>query len=602
MDTLTPRALVGQLADDLAWLEQHARKQAHAADRASLIRLAAALARNVLGPALDGQEASPLHVVVVGGAGAGKSTVSNFLSGSASSSEANPQAGFTRHPIAFTGMVGPISWAAHLGFLGPLTRLTQPAPSSLDQDVYQVRRVPPDGAGFDLLREWVVWDCPDMTTWAAENYVTRLIEAAALADVIVYAASDERYNDEVPTQFLKLLLEAGKPVVVCLMKMKEADAPALVDHFRKAVVGAMPDGLGRGVVGVLPIPYLTAKQLGDFSSEARLYRIPLLNQVAVLGHPAATARRRSVLGAAGFLSRNVQRLLEVAREDVRAMEAWSGIVRQGQEEFGQRYQREYLATEKYRGFDEALLRLMQLLELPGFGQIVSGTLALVRLPFQWLGGLLSKAMSRPEVPARPEQPILDEALAGWLDGLRKEALRRGTEHPLWAHIAGGFQTGRLAEMARERFGQAFRDYQSATASETERTAREIYEQLEKKPVLLNSLRTGKLALEAAAIGGTIATVGLAWPLLVLPVVAGLTHQLAEMLGKQYVDNAREEARRRQAAILQSSLSGPMAEWLAGWPASGGSPFERLQLALRRIPQAVQQLEARVRQAEGPPQR
>src|SRR5262245_47428759 len=88
METLSNRALTGQLADDLAWLEQHARKQPDAAGQASLIRLAAALARNVLGPALDGQEASPLHVVVVGGAGAGKSTVSNFLSGS-TSSEAN---------------------------------------------------------------------------------------------------------------------------------------------------------------------------------------------------------------------------------------------------------------------------------------------------------------------------------------------------------------------------------------------------------------------------------------------------------------------------------------------------------------------------------
>ena len=63
----------------------------------------------------------------------------------------------------------------------------------------------------------------------------RLLEVAGLADVIVYVASDERYNDEVPTQFLHLLLQAGKPVVVCLTKMREADAPALVAHFQKEV-------------------------------------------------------------------------------------------------------------------------------------------------------------------------------------------------------------------------------------------------------------------------------------------------------------------------------------------------------------------------------
>jgi hypothetical protein len=123
---------------------------------------------------------------------------------------------------------------------------------------------------------------------------------------------------------------------------------------------------------------------------------------------------------------------------------------------------------------------------------------------------------------------------------------------------------------------------------------------------LNSLRTGKLALEAATIGGTIITGGgliLGWHLLLVPIVASLTHQLAELLGRQYVDNEREAARKRQAAILRDTLSGPMAEWLAAWPASGGSPFERLQLALRRIPVAIKELDARTRQplAEKPSQ-
>ena len=65
-----------------------------------------------------------------------------------------------------------------------------------------------------------------MTTWAASGYVPRLLEVAALADVIVYVASDERYNDEVPTQFLHLLVRAGKAVVVVLTKMAESQAPA----------------------------------------------------------------------------------------------------------------------------------------------------------------------------------------------------------------------------------------------------------------------------------------------------------------------------------------------------------------------------------------
>ncbi|MGL4551819.1 MAG: GTPase domain-containing protein [Gemmataceae bacterium] len=590
MDTLSTRALTQQLADDLGYLEQHARRSDDA-PAAARLRLAAALVRNAISPALDGQEPAPLHVVVVGGAGAGKSTVSNMLSGSAAS-EANPQAGFTRHPIAFTGIPGPVGWANHLGFLGPLSRLTVPAPSSVDQDVYQIRRVPIEAGTFSLLTEWVVWDCPDMTTWAAQSYTSRLIEAAGLADVIVYVASDERYNDEAPTKFLEMLLQSGKPVVCVLVKMREADAPALIDHFRSEVLGKMP--AGRGAMP-LAIPYLSPEQLADPVRGAAKYRIPLLNQVMVLGSPAHAARRRTVLGAAGYLVRHQHELLDVGRPEIQAMEAWAGFVRAGQDEFDRRYQREYLATEKFRGFDDALVRLIALLDLPGIGQALSGLLYVVRTPFRLLGGWLSQAISRPDAPGRPEEPVLDEALAGWSAELRKEALRRAGEHPLWAHLSQGFQGGGLDGKLKERFAQAYRDYQASLAVEVDRTARNIYEQLEKNPLALNGLRAAKFGLDVASIGGTILAGGIGLHDIVLvPLVASITHKLVEFLGQQVVDSEREATRGRQLEIERRHLSGPVAEWLAGWPASGGGPFERLQLALRRLPPAIAQMDERVR--------
>src|SRR4029450_1685639 len=94
------RAAVGQLADDLRWLEEHCRREAELAPHAGVLHLASALTRNVIGPFLEGQPAKPLHVAVVGGAGAGKSTVVNFVAGTAIA-ETNPQAGYTRHPTAF---------------------------------------------------------------------------------------------------------------------------------------------------------------------------------------------------------------------------------------------------------------------------------------------------------------------------------------------------------------------------------------------------------------------------------------------------------------------------------------------------------------------
>src|SRR5262245_13252723 len=109
MDSLAARTLTSQFADDLAWLEEHCRRQPDQADHAGQLRLAAALVRNCVGPFLDGQPPLPLHVAVVGGAGTGKSTIANFLTGS-TAAETNPQAGFTRHPIAYTGANGAMTW------------------------------------------------------------------------------------------------------------------------------------------------------------------------------------------------------------------------------------------------------------------------------------------------------------------------------------------------------------------------------------------------------------------------------------------------------------------------------------------------------------
>jgi hypothetical protein len=590
MDLAAVRSLISQLADDLAWLEDHCRRQPDQAGHAGKLRFAAALVRNCIGPFLDGQPAVPLHVAVVGGAGAGKSTVANLLSGAAMA-EANPQAGFTRHPIAYTSANGSGTWPAQVGFLGALQRLGRASPASLDADVYQIRRVTDSPGSFTLLHNFVVWDCPDMTTWAATTYVPRLIEIAALADVIVYVASDERYNDEVPTQFLHLLLQAGKAVVVCLAKMREADAPAFVNHFRQEVLSKLT---GKALA-CMTIPHLSAAQLVDPIKGAAKYRVPLLNQVAVLGEPAQTARQRTVRTATNYLLGAQEQLLSVARNDLAALQSWREAVQHGQAEFETRYRREYLTTEKFHRFDQALVRLLELLELPGVGRILGGILYVVRTPYRLLKGLFGK-MRRHEAPGMPERPVLEQAFSGWLDMLRKVAAVRAQTHPVWAHLNHGFASG-LGEGARGRFEQGLNQFQAHIGEEIERTARAIYEELEKNPVALNTLRGTKFALEVASITGAIVTAGLnLWDVLLVPLAASVSHQLVELLGRQYVDSQREQARSRQQALVSQLISGPLAEWLTQWPTTGGSAYERLQLALRRIPPALKQLDEAVTQA------
>jgi len=317
----------------------------------------------------------------------------------------------------------------------------------------------------------------------------------------------------------------------------------------------------------------------------------------VLGNPPAAARQRVARGASHYLLADQEQLLAAARQDVAALDEWRSLVHAGQREFDDRYRREYLASEKFRSFDEALVRLLDLLELPGVGKFVSGTLWVVRTPYRLLRGLVGKALSRPDTPGLPEEKVLDDAWNGWLNLLRKEAARRGQAHPLWPYVEQGFATA-LPQLLRQRFQEDLRAFQKNVFDEVDRTARAIYEELQKNPALLNTLRTGNFALDVAAIAGALVlghTPGL-HDLILVPLLASLKQQIVELLGKQYVDSQREQIRARQQLLVAQYLSGPLAEWLAQWPATGGSSFERLELVLRRIPPALRQLDGAVARA------
>jgi len=228
--------------------------------------------------------------------------------------------------------------------------------------------------------------------------------------------------------------------------------------------------------------------------------------------------------------------------------------------------------------------------------MLSNTLWALRWPYRQLKGWAVKALRRPEAPGLPERPVLEQALAGWLDELRKEAVRRSGSHPVWSYVEDGFNHD-LGELARQRFEEGLRNFRLSQADEMDRTARAIYEELEKSPARLNTLRGAKFGLDLAGVAGAVVAGGINWhDVILVPLAASMTHQLIEWLGKGYVDSQRELARSRQQALETKCVSGPLAEWLAQWPATGGSAYERLNLALRRIPSGIRQLNDAVTKA------
>ena len=597
MEPQTHRATARQLAEDLGWLEEHCRKHPELTEHAAHLRLAGALTRNVIGPAVDGQPAKPLFVAVVGGAGAGKSTVVNFLAGSVVA-DANPQAGFTRHPTAFLPATLGGVWPSHLGFLGPLQRLSDEKPANLDEDVYQVKRIP--ASAGDPLADVVIWDCPDMTTWASAGYVSRLMEVVALADVVVYVASDERYNDIVPTQFLHLMIQAGKAVVCCLTKVREVNEEAMIADFRAKIIGQLPASVGEiPAVPVMAIPWLADDVRKDPAGLGAKYRVGLLNQILALCPTPEVARQRTLTNAVKYLESAGNGLLDVARRDLTEFDDWRAAVNVGRGQFEERYRREYLSGEAFRRFDRTTEQVQEMLELPGPGKVVSSGLALLRLPYKYAREFLGKTLTRPASLNLSEQTVCSTAMVAWLDGLQAEALRRSGTNTLWKQVTHGFDAG-LKAQANDLFAKNYHTFELKETDELDRAARAVPERLTNSPILLSGLRVGTVALDLAAI---VAVIVFTWPpgwalLLILPAVS-ITRQVVELLVKVAVDRGRNKLRAKRESLLGEQLTGPVATWLGDWPSSGGSSLEKLQLVLRRVPDAIRELSGLARPVPAP---
>ncbi len=587
----THREKLTQLTDDFDWLEGHCRREPELARHAEHLHLAAALARNIIGGALEQQPPRPLHLAVVGGAGAGKSTVANFLAGTPIA-DANPQAGYTRHPTAYLPATGAMPWPSYLGFLGNLRKLTDTQPASLDEDVYQVQRIPAREGASEPLQDYIIWDCPDMTTWASSGYISRLMEVSALADVVVYVASDERYNDEVPTQYLQMLIEAGKAVIVCITKMREADATPMIEHFRKEVLAKRANENLSAIppIPVLAIPNLTKEERADPAGAGAKYRIALINHVLALCPTLEEARERTVRNAVQYLEKASDNLLSIASNDLAELDHWKATVKAGRTQFEERYRREYLAGEPFKRFDRTREQLLGMLELPAGLRYLSAAFALLRAPYSYFREFLIKLAGTSEVPPLPEQAVLRTGFDAWIDTLRAEALKRGTGHPVWKQIANAFDAG-LKNQALVPFEAAVRQFELKEGDELEQAGRSLTDRLAQQPMILGGVRFAKVSFDLLAIALVLWLTWLpSWyHLLLIPLAVSFTHQIFEWIVRGTVEAARFRARNKRESLLGAHLTGPVSEWLQAKPLSEGSSIERLQSVLRRVPENIREL-------------
>ncbi len=528
--------------------------------RVPLVRYALAQVRQRIAPALTPGwlEADPVHVVMFGGTNSGKSTVLNILLG-------RPAAGmsyrtrFSQHPEAYR--------AACLGdrflddfptrFAGYQRFLNEHPPRRDDAElraqgyryalaVHDPARLPGPPLAPAVAPTAVFWDIPDFSTEQATLYMPAVLDTVALADLIVMTVTKENYADHRGGLLRGLVCAAGVPLRVVANKLE--DGSRLLDDIRLKLADTVDETCRVPDDCLHPLPHVK-----DTDEQGRL-RLLLSDRESIALRAAIAAdvalglrlKKHALRGAIHFLDRRLDDLLAPLKAEVSVTEYWHRLVeRTARSEFYDRYRRDYLDGEQYVDFNQTLVKLLDLLEVPGIGPIISAVSKGLRRISTAIIGTAATALrsffraGKPAAEIRaPERDVVVACFEHWLENLKNEAQVQAdrADHPAWSRIALQLGSYDFILNFTQELGAAYIQYRERMDLITDQRARALYDIIRQNPRLLHSLRGLKLALDAGTTGLIVASHGLNWTdAVIAPLVIPLQRLLLEYGVEKYLD-------------------------------------------------------------------
>jgi len=496
----------------------------------------------------------PPQLAVLGPTQTGKSTIVNLLFGR-QLAEVSPLAGFTVHPQAFapSDLLEPLPWIDQL-FPG----WQRVSPSQLDRAQlasYSLTSTDsPPAVPADLPRA-VIWDTPDFDSLAAHTYERGVLEVAALADAFLLVLSREKYSDLTVWRMLQLLEPLGRPLVIALNKVTPDSLELLTASLRERLREHAPTWRDAPLVTLeyIPAPGPTSPQ--DLPDATAALRSAVTNALT------ATSAARGSTGILRFLRCHWRAWLQPVHNEHAVIVEWNNLVRTALDSFVASYRRDYLDhPHRYDTFRRATAELLHLLELPGVGAALSFARQIVTWPARHLLNASREWWQRRRAPAahrlNNEAAILSDLVDSLLTTLRTEVARRdepGTPSLLvWRALA---QRLREREPAlREKFQSAARDHQAEVNRQVQTTADQLYQKLQQRPAVLNTLRAARVTTDAASIALAVKTGGMhPNDLLLAPAMFAVTSLLTEGALGTYMRRVAEELKRRQLEHVRATL-------------------------------------------------
>ncbi len=486
----------------------------------------------------------PLQLVVAGPTQAGKSSVVNWLLGTEVAG-VNALAGYTRHAQGF--VAGPLDDATSLCLQQFFSGWQKTNRAGLTPEQLEAYSLDAVTGGSQLSGQpIIVWDSPDFDSVSSRSYRNVVLKLLALADAVLFVVSKEKYADQTVWNTLKLIQPLQLPLLLCINKVPAGSAHELTLSLRQRLEREQIDA------SIIDLPYLQGDESVHSVSAQLLESVqPVLDQIN---------SNNSVINTDAFLQQHWQQWTAPVREELSQHERWQQQIDAALSAACQAYQDNYLRAPIYaETMQRAVLRLLELLEIPGLAETLGRARHLLTWPARKLRGVFSSGTVQLSEQERQSQEtaILEEIIGQALISLQHSAAQNigqaGSQNQHWWSALLNKLSAEEASL-RNHLQTEIKQYQDEFAANIEQAAQQLYRHLQEHPVTLNGLRAARTTVDAAAVVLALKTGGIGLNDLVLtPAMLSFTSFLTEGAVGQYMQRVEKQLKQAQQQAVCTSL-------------------------------------------------
>ncbi len=478
----------------------------------------------------------PIHIAVIGPTQSGKSTLVNLLL-KQDAAGVSPLAGFTVHPQAFAI---DLSNNALTEVAEHFSGFQQVEQFSLSPEKYNSYSLTPISSA--QLSGCMLWDTPDFDSIDAQSYKEGVLKTLALADVLVLVVSKEKYADQSVWDVLALLEPLNQSLLVVINKLVAESEQVIVDSFIERWQQVRSDS------SPTIFPILFAKDHDLINQQVGLNDL--------LQRSIKQVKRKNYDQAAyEFIRQNWTEWVAPITLEIEAQAQWQSIVSQTLKDALDIYKRDYLDhPQHYDTFQNALAKLLTLLEVPGVAKVLMQSRKVLTWPLRKIfsfGGKVSKATYPETKETEVLQQIAEHVLLQVSDKVLDQ-IDQGHDNKWWKQLNSQLRQDKA--LILDGFAHKTELYHENFKQDIEATAQGLYTKLEEHPAILNSLRATRVTTDAAMLALTVQAGGIGLhDLLIAPAMLSVTSYLAESAVGSYLHRAEAELKQRQLHTVKELL-------------------------------------------------